>query len=139
MHPAGVVKITLLSEDSIRLDPLAGPLTVEAPSEDVAYSPFQMLASGLATCTASVLQSWGAHAEVATEDLSLEVRWRFADDPHRMSDIELILDWPSLPPARLAAAKRVAELCTIHATLSQPPAIGITVNGEQAAAHAGNA
>ena len=119
------MKITLLSEDSIRLDAVPGPLTIEAPSADVQYNPFQMLASGLASCTFSVLYSWASHAKLSVDDLGIEVHWTFADDPHRMSEIHVVLDWPSLPANRVAAAKRASELCTIHATLSHAP--GVTV------------
>jgi len=124
------MKITLLSDDAIRLEPTAGPLTVEASSADVQYSPFQMLASGLASCTFSVLYSWATHADIPVDDLSIDVRWRFADDPHRMSDIHVMLNWPSLPANRAAAARRASELCTIHATLSHPPSIEVTTSME---------
>ncbi|MCY7380448.1 MAG: OsmC family protein [Gemmatimonadaceae bacterium] len=120
------MKIILLSDDAIRLEPIPGALTVEAASSEMSYSPFHMLASGLATCTASVLHSWATHAKLSVDDLSLSVRWRFADDPHRVSDIEVILEWPSLPANRLGAARRVAEMCTVHATLTHPPRIAIT-------------
>src|SRR5690242_631276 len=119
------MKITLLSDDAIRLEPTAGPLTVEAPSADVQYNPFQMLASGLASCTFSVIYALASHAKLNVDDLGIEVHWSFADDPHRMSDIRVVLDWPSLPANRVAAAKRASELCTIHATLSHSP--GVTV------------
>jgi uncharacterized OsmC-like protein len=128
------MKITLLSDDAIRLEPTAGPLTVEAPSADVQYSPFQMLASGLASCTFSVLYSWASHAELSVDDLAIEVHWSFGDEPHRMADIHLVLDWPSLPANRTAAARRASELCTIHATLTHPPAITVTA-GSAAPAH----
>ena len=124
------MKITLLTDDAIRLEPTAGPLTIEAPSADVMYSPFQMLASGLASCTFSVLYSWATHADLSVDDLALEVHWSFADDPHRMSDIHVVLDWPSLPQNRVAAAKRASELCTIHATLTHPPAITVLAASE---------
>jgi uncharacterized OsmC-like protein len=119
------MKITLLGDDAIRLEPAHGALTIEAYSAEMQYSPFHMLASGLATCTFSVLHSWATHAKIPVDDLTLEVQWRFGDDPHRVSDIGVIFDWPSLPPARLAAARRVAELCTVHATLAHPPRISI--------------
>src|SRR4051794_10579002 len=98
------MKITLLSDEAIRYEATPGMLTVEAPTEDVAYSPFHMLASGLASCTFSVLYSWATHAKVAVDDLAIEVQWKFADDPHRVSDYGVILDWPSLPEARTATA-----------------------------------
>lgn len=124
------MKITLLSEDAIRLEPTPGALTIEAPTADTQYSPFHMLASGMAFCTYSVLHSWATHAKVPVDDLALEVQWRFADDPHRVSDMRVLLDWPSLPANRLAAAKRVAELCTVHATLTHPPHIEIVAGSE---------
>ncbi|MEP6990399.1 MAG: OsmC family protein [bacterium] len=119
------MKITLLGDDAIRYEAAPGPLTIEAASEDLHYSPFHMLASGLASCTYSVLYSWATHAKVSADGLILEVQWRFADDPHRVADIGVVMDWPALPPDRLAVAKRVAALCTIHATLEHPPRIDV--------------
>lgn len=127
------MKITLLGEDAIRLEPVPGALTIEAPSADASYSPFHMLASGLASCTFSVLSSWATHATLPIDDLTIDVHWRFADDPHRVGDIDVSFNWPSLPPNRQTAAKRVAEMCTVHATLMHPPRITITSSGEATA------
>jgi uncharacterized OsmC-like protein len=119
------MKITLLADDAIRLDPVPGPLTIEAETAEVQYSPFHMLASGLVTCTFSVLASWATHAKLSIDDLTLEVHWQFAEDPHRVSSLAVIFDWPSLPANRLSAARRVAEMCTVHATLSHSLTIEI--------------
>ena len=119
------MKITLLSDDAIRLTPEAGPLTIEADTAERAYSPFHMLASSLATCTFSVMYSWATHADLRADDLTIEVRWTFVEDPQRVGAISLTFDWPSLPERRLAAAKRVAEMCTIHATVRHSPRITI--------------
>ena len=119
------MKITLLSDDAIRLTPEAGPMTIDAPTAEQTYSPFHMLASSLATCTFSVMHSWATHADLRADDLTIEVRWTFAEDPRRVDHIELTFDWPSLPERRLAAAKRVAEMCTIHTTFEHPPHIAI--------------
>src|SRR3954469_16870666 len=126
------MKITLLGEDAIRLEPVPGALTIEAPSAEASYSPFHMLASGLASCTFSVLSSWATHAKIPIDDLTIDVRWRFADDPHRVGDIDVSFNWPGLPENRRAAAKRVAEMCTVHATLMHPPRISIVASGEPA-------
>jgi putative redox protein len=119
------MKLTLLSDDAIRLEAFAGPMTVEALNAEQRYSPFHMLGGGLAYCTFSVLYSWATSASVLANDLTVEVRWTFADDPHRVGSMQLIFTWPSLPANRLPAAKRVAETCTIHATLMHPPTITI--------------
>jgi uncharacterized OsmC-like protein len=121
------VKITLLSDERIRLEGKAGPLSVEADSAEMQYSPFHMLASGLATCTYSVLASWGTHAKLSVDDLVIEVGWTFAEDPHRVSDMDLDVIWPSLPEARRAAAVRAAGLCTVKKTFEQPPHVGVEV------------
>ena len=131
------MKITLIAEDAIRLEPLPGPMTIEADSEDQLYSPFHMLGSGLAFCTYSVLASWASNAKLHSDDIVIEVRWTFAEDPHRLGNIETTVQWPSLPAAREKAAQRVAHMCAIHATLTHPPALTTTViTAEPAAAPA---
>ncbi len=119
------MKLTLLTEDSIRLEPIPGPMTIEAPTADRSYSPFHMVAGGLAYCTFSVMYAWAENAKLSAEDLIIDVSWTFADDPHRVAQYEIQFTWPSLPARRLEAAKRVAELCTIHATFMHPPTISI--------------
>lgn len=119
------MKITLLSEDAIRLEPTTGQMTIEASSAEQSYSPFHMLASSLAYCTFSVMYSWATHVGLVADDLTIEVRWTFGDDPHRVDRIDLQFAWPSLPARRLDAARRVAEMCTVHATLQHPPKITI--------------
>jgi len=121
------MKITLIAEDAIRLEPLPGPMTIEAESADQLYSPFHMLASSLAFCTYSVLASWASNAKLGSDDIVIEVRWTFAEDPHRVGGIDMKVDWPSLPAARQTAAGRVASLCAIHGTLSHPPSLDTTV------------
>jgi uncharacterized OsmC-like protein len=119
------MKIILLADDAVRLEPVPGPMTIEAPSADMSYSPFHMLASSLATCTFSVIYSWATHAKLSVDDLVIDVRWRFGEEPHRVSEMNVTFDWPSLPANRVAAARRVAELCTVHATLHHPPHVTI--------------
>ena len=119
------MKITLLAEDALRLEPTDGVMTIEAPSTELAYSPFHMLASALATCTFSVLHSWASHAKLIADDLSVEVRWAFAEDPHRVGGMTVRLSWPSLPPERRAAAQRAAATCAVHRTLEHPPRIAV--------------
>ena len=121
------MKITLIAEDGIRLEPLPGPMTIEAESADQLYSPFHMFASGLAFCTYSVLASWAGHASLHADDIVIEVRWTFVEDPHRVGRVEMKIEWPSLPPARQSAANRVADMCALHATLEQPPVMTTSV------------
>ena len=124
------MKIILTSENSIRLVPEPGPMTIEAQSLEQQYSPFHMLGSSLAFCTFSVMFSWATHVKIPVDDLTLDVSWEFGEDPHRVAAIALSFDWPGLPDKRLNAAKRAAELCTIHATLMHPPTVTISATTE---------
>lgn len=130
------MKITLTSDTSLRLEPTPGPMTIEAPASDQLYSPFHMLAGGLASCTLSILASWAAHAGIGTDDLSVDVSWTFAERPHRVGEMRVTFTWPELPANRRAAARRVAELCAVHATLTHSPSITIDHAGAAADAAA---
>lgn len=124
------MKITLLDDESIRLEVDEGPMTIEAIEQEQQYSPFHMLASSLATCTFSVMYSWATHTKQKVEDLVIDVGWKFAEDePKRVSDMRLTFEWPSLPPKKVEAAKRVAAMCTIHATLTHTANVEITAKG----------
>lgn len=121
------MKITLLSDERIRLEAVPGPMTIEAESAERMFSPFHMVASGLATCVYSVMASWAGTASVPFDDLVIEVEWKFAEEPHRVGSYAMEFRWPSLPENRRNAAKRVATLCPIHATLHHPPEIQVEV------------
>jgi uncharacterized OsmC-like protein len=133
------MKITLTSDDSILLEPVAGPMTIEAENADMQYSPFHMLASGLAFCTFSVLHSWASNAGIAWEDLVISVAWKFTDKPHRIGSMDVKLKWPSLPQDRTNVALRASQLCAVHATLSHPPEITISRDDSGATAPANTA
>jgi uncharacterized OsmC-like protein len=117
------MRITLLSDTALRLEAAPGMLSIESPDPDASYSPFHMLASGLAACTWSVLQSWSESAHLEASDLVVDVSWTFAEDPHRVGSMAVALAWPSLPPERRKAAERVAATCAVKETLAHPPSI----------------
>jgi uncharacterized OsmC-like protein len=119
------MKIVLLRDDAIRLEDSPGRLTIEAPSAETEYSPFHMLGSALASCTFSVLHSWASHAKIDAATLAVEVRWAFAEDPHRVGEVAVVLDWPGLPAERREAAKRAAAVCTVSRTLEHPPRLSV--------------
>lgn len=119
------MKITLVSEDSIRLEQTPGPMTIEAASADQQYSPFHMLASSLAYCTFSILHSWAENKNLSPDGLSVDVAWQFAEKPHRVGSLQITFAWPGLPADRVEHAKRVAALCTVHKTLEHVPTMTI--------------
>lgn len=121
------MKITLLSDERLRLENTPGPLTIEAERAEMSYSPFHMVASGLATCTMAVLHSWASHAGIEADGLAIEVAWEFGEKPHRVASYDVRLHWPELAEERMAAASRAATLCAVHSTFAHPPSITVEV------------
>ena len=120
------MKITLTGEESLRIEPTPGPLTIESASPDQSYSPFHMLGSALGVCTLSVLQSWASNKGVALEDVKLDVSWTFVEGEHRIDNMKVLLAWPSLSAELWPRAMRAASVCGVHKTLTN--GIEITVN-----------
>jgi uncharacterized OsmC-like protein len=123
------MKITLTGEESLRLEPTSGPLTIEAPTHDVQYSPFHMLGSALGACTLSVLHSWASNKNLGVDDLKVDVRWEFVEGQHRVGSMKVQLLWPSLSAELWPRAIRAASLCGIHNTLTHPPEITVEAVG----------
>jgi uncharacterized OsmC-like protein len=112
------VKITLTGEESVRLEPTPGPLSIEAQSHDQSYSPFHMLGSALGTCTLSVLQSWATNKSIAVDDLKVDVSWSFVEGEHRLGAMKVVIAWPSLSAELWPRVIRAASLCGVHRTLA---------------------
>jgi uncharacterized OsmC-like protein len=110
------MRIILESAESVRLAEGAAGVAVEG-ADDVALSPFHLLAASLAMCTWSVLQGWAGHAGIPAHGLELTVDWSFGEDPVRVSELRMDVAWPELPPQRREAARRAAAQCTVHHTL----------------------
>jgi uncharacterized OsmC-like protein len=123
------MKITLTGEESLRLEPTSGLLTIEAPTPDVQYSPFHMLGSGLGACTLSVLQSWASNKNLGVNDLKIDVSWSFLEGQHRVDSMKVRLSWPSLSAELWPRAIRAANLCGVHNTLTHPPQITVEAVG----------
>ncbi len=128
------MKITLTGEESLRIEPTSGQLTIEATSHDQSYSPFHMLGSALGTCTFSVLQSWASNKNIGVDDLKLDVSWSFVDGEHRVAAMKVVLDWPSLTAEMWPRAIRAASVCGVHKTLTHSPEISVEAVGVESPA-----
>jgi uncharacterized OsmC-like protein len=123
------MKITLTGEESLRLESADGPLTIEAPTPDLQYSPFHMLGSALGACTLLVLESWASNKNLGTDDLRVDVSWTFLEGQHRVGSMDVKLEWPSLAAELWPRAIRAANLCGVHNTLTHPVEITVEAVG----------
>lgn len=124
----------ILADTHIRLD-TASPdegLVVDGTP----FGPLQMLATSLALCTASTIQSYADTAKLDVAGLAIEVRWEYADDPYRVGTFEIVLHLPEhLPEARRRAIARASATCTVHQTLHHGASVTTTVRAFDPTAH----
>ena len=123
------MKVTLTGEESLRLEPTSGPLTIEAESPDQSYSPFHMLGSALGACTLSVMQSWASNKNIGVDDLKIDVSWTFAEGQHRVESMSAKIAWPSLSAELWPRVLRAADVCGVHQTLTHTIEISVTAVG----------
>lgn len=128
------MKITLTGEESLRIEPTIGMLTIEAESAEQSYSPFHMLGSALGMCTFAVLQSWASNKDMTVDDLRIDIGWSFLEGQHRVEKMKVKLEWPSLSAELWPRAIRAAHLCGVHQTLAKGVQIAVDAPGTQASA-----
>jgi len=122
------MRVIMHNENDLELRDFNQPeFEVQAEDPEAHYSALQMFATSMALCTYSVLVAYSEQIDATTDDIVVKIQWSYADDPFRIGAIDMSIDWPQLPESRLAAAKRVAEQCTLHHTLAHPPRVTTSV------------
>lgn len=121
------MRIRVTGETAITVEPAAS-LEIEEVGE-AHFGPLHMLAASLATCTVAVLASWADAVGLRLDDLQVRLGWNYVEDPYRVGTYRMEIVWPSLPDERRNRARRVAEACTVHHTLTHPPGIEIDLAG----------
>ena len=116
------MKLFLESESALRLT-YEDSLELEVEASRVHFSPVHMLGASLATCTMAVLLAWADTIKLSGKDLAIALEWGYAEGPYRIGEYRMTIDWPGLPEQRRPVALRVAEQCTVDATLRYPPFI----------------
>jgi uncharacterized OsmC-like protein len=114
--------------DLERSDMAEPGLHVHGDAEGEGFGPLQMLAASLVLCTASVLESYARGVlQSDARDISVRVRWEYADKPYRVGRMDVTVRWPGLAEDRIEAAQRAVQSCTVHRTLEHPPALATEV------------
>ena len=90
----------------------------EITSEDIAISPYHLLAGSLASCIVLLIQPWAERSGIDLGPVIISVGWEHAGDrDNRVKHMDVQLRWPGLPDSRKQVVRRLAEACPIHATL----------------------
>ncbi len=90
----------------------------EITSEDIAISPYHLLAGSLGSCIVLLIQPWAERSGIDLGPVMILVGWKHAGDrDNRVKRMDVDLSWPGLPDSRKQVVQRLAEACPIHATL----------------------
>jgi putative redox protein len=107
---------------------------VEDGGGDTAPTPTEIFLAGLAACVAFYAERFLHRHGLITEGLAVTCRYAWAENPHRVGEVNLDVEAPGLTTEKREAFTRVIEHCTVHNTLQQPPAVRIRVTPAQAVA-----
>jgi uncharacterized OsmC-like protein len=99
----------------------------EAGGQDAAPTPTELFVASLATCVAFYAGRYLTRHGYGRDGLVVSADFDMAGDrPARVSGIHLVVRVPaSLPPERWPAFRAVVSHCTVHNTLTKPPAVVI--------------
>ena len=110
------MRMILESELRIRLE-VAGEGFAIA-SEDIAISPYHLLAGSLASCIVLLIEPWAERVGIDTAPVIIAVSWEHVGaGDNQVKQLDVDLSWPGLPDSRNQVVQRLAEACPIHATL----------------------
>jgi len=131
------VVVTYAGGDALRIAARGHEMRSDQPVEDggndTAPTPTEIFVAGLGACVAFYAERFLRRNDLSTDGLRVECNHRWAENPHRIGEIELLVEAPGLTDAKRAAFSRVIDHCTIHNTLRQPPAVRMVVSSSQAA------
>ena len=110
------MRMILEGELKIRLD-MTGQ-GFEITSEDIAISPYHLLAGSLASCIVLLIEPWAERVGIDMAPIIIAVSWEhMGAGDNRVKQMHVNLSWPGLPDSRKQVVQRLAEACPINGTL----------------------
>jgi uncharacterized OsmC-like protein len=107
-------------------------VTVDQPlaygGEDTAPTPTELLVASLASCVAFYARRYLARHQLPTAGLSVTADYTMGTRPARVTDVSVGVQLPDgVPTERHDALLAVASHCTVHNTLTDPPAVTVAL------------
>ncbi|MDX8034903.1 OsmC family protein [Lentzea sp. BCCO 10_0856] len=110
----------------------AHELHTDQPDSDRGPSPVELFVASLGTCVAHYSGTFLRRHHLPSDGLTVHAEYSMAADrPARVARIHVTVHVnATLTPQQKAALQAVANHCTVHNTLRQPPEIEIRVDEE---------
>ena len=101
-------------------------MSEEDGGQAAGFTPAELLAGSLGACIAMMVQGYCDKTGYTDGDVGVNLTIELADNPKRVGAIVIDVELPNgFPEDRIDAVRRIAELCTIHETLSHPPRVDV--------------
>lgn len=91
---------------------------VDLGGEDLGFSPGELLASSLASCTAATLRMYADHKQWPLEEVKIEVTFTRDTKTNSASFTKIIEFFGDLDEKQIARLTSVASACPIHKVLT---------------------
>src|ERR671925_1661883 len=131
-----MVTVTHAGGDRLRIEVRGHVLFADQPAgdggDDSAPTPTEIFVAGLGACVAFYAERFLRRHHLATDGLKVGCEYSWAEKPHRVGQIRLEVEAPSLPPRLQDAFARVVEHCTVHNTLLVPPEVLLRIRTPEA-------
>ena len=134
-----MIAVTHAGGDRLTVEARGHRLVADQPArdggEDTGMTPTELFVAGLAACVAHYAQRFLRRNGLSADGLKVTSDYTWAEGPHRVGRINLVVDAPGLTPAKREAFSRVVEHCTVHNSMLHPPEIrmSVEVSGAEAA------
>lgn len=121
------ITIRYASRDRLRIAVRGHELFTDQPvidgGDDTAPTPTEMFVASLGACVAFYAERFLRRHDLTTDGLTVSCAYRWADNPHRVGEIDVVVEAPGLTSDKREAFARVIDRCSVHNTLLHPPAI----------------
>ena len=135
-QPPAIV-VTYVEHDVLRIEARGHVTFADQPlddgGDDTAPTPTELFVSSLGACVAFYAERFLRRHGLPTEGLQVTCSYRWAENPHRVGEIELEVVAPGLTDARREAFVRVIDHCTVHNTLRGQPAVTLKLASSKVA------
>jgi putative redox protein len=105
-----------------------------AGGADAAPTPLELLGAALAGCVALYVQKYCEKQGLVAEDLAIEVKPVWRENPGRIGRYDTIVHIPeSIPPEHHAGIAEAAQSCPVHHTLAHAPELTLQLRTDSLA------
>lgn len=133
-----MITVAYESGDRLNIGIRGHEVTTDQPVKDggadTGPTPTELFVASLAACVGHYAQRFLRRHGMSTEGLRVSCDYSWAENPHRVGAIDLVVTAPGLVDAKREAFARVIDHCAVHTSITHAPAISVRMSELRTAA-----